>query len=61
MDLLVPIDVECPYCGEVYSIYADTSQGAHEMVEDCTVCCRPILVEIECEPGEVTTLNFSPG
>lgn len=31
----------------------DTSQGAHELIEDCQVCCRPMRVRVECEPGHV--------
>jgi len=44
MDLLVGIDVSCPYCGEVFPLQIDTSQGEHTMIEDCSVCCRPITL-----------------
>jgi hypothetical protein len=51
MEYVVEIEIECPYCGEVFSSTADTSQGSHNAVEDCTVCCRPIELEINCEAG----------
>jgi hypothetical protein len=51
--MLVPIDLECPHCGEVFSTFADTSEGNYETIEDCAVCCRPMTVRIECEPGQV--------
>lgn len=35
--------VDCPYCGETFETTIDTSAGAQEYIEDCYVCCRPIL------------------
>ena len=61
MNLLVEADVECPYCFEVYQTMIDTSQGSHGTIEDCTVCCRPIQLQVECEAGEVYSVNSSPG
>jgi hypothetical protein len=57
MNLLVETEVECPYCGEAWSLTVDTSQGDHAMIEDCTVCCRPIQFQFGCEPGEVVSIN----
>lgn len=37
----------------------DTSQGSHETVEDCTVCCRPIGLRVQCEPGEIFEVETS--
>jgi hypothetical protein len=53
MNYLVDTEMECPYCGESFPISVDTSQGDHTMIEDCTVCCRPMYIRIECAPGEV--------
>ena len=61
MNLLVETDVECPYCYEVYQTVIDTSQGSHRTIEDCTVCCRPIQLHVECEPGEVLSVQSAPG
>ena len=36
----------CPYCGEVIELIVDLSQGSHEYIEDCFVCCRPIMVQV---------------
>jgi hypothetical protein len=41
------IRIDCPYCGEAFESSADTSAGAQTYVEDCAVCCRPIVVSIE--------------
>jgi hypothetical protein len=53
MNLLQELDVDCPWCGEVFVTVADTSQGDHCHIEDCSVCCRPISVWVECVPGEI--------
>jgi hypothetical protein len=60
MNLLVEVEVECPFCGEAWALTVDTSQGDYSTIEDCTVCCRPIQFEIRCEPGEVVTANVNP-
>jgi len=59
MDLLCETSFECPYCGEGISITVDTSQGGYSTIEDCTVCCRPIQLVFECEPGEVIAVEAS--
>ena len=53
MTFLIDTEIECPYCGESFTISVDTTQGDHSMIEDCTVCCRPMNIQIECNPGEV--------
>jgi hypothetical protein len=61
MELLAEGTVLCPYCGETYPTMVDTSQGSHETIEDCAVCCRPIQLTVECEPGEVFSVDAMPG
>jgi hypothetical protein len=35
---------ECPHCGEVIDTFPDPGGGeTQEYIEDCAVCCRPIL------------------
>jgi hypothetical protein len=53
MNLLEDVDVQCPYCGEVFAITVDTTQRSYTTTEDCVVCCRPIGFQIECAPGEI--------
>lgn len=61
MNLLVEHAVECPHCGEIYPTNIDTSQGAHTTIEDCAVCCAPIQLTVECEPGEIAFVEISAG
>ena len=38
--------LDCPFCGEVISVLVDASAGEQQYVEDCQVCCRPMLVTV---------------
>lgn len=40
------ISVQCPYCGEEIVIEPEPSDEPVEYVEDCHVCCRPIVVTV---------------
>jgi hypothetical protein len=59
MNFVVEVEIECPYCGEVFTSAVDTSQGSSSTIEDCTVCCRPIALQFECEAGEVLSVESS--
>lgn len=50
-------EVECPHCGEIFTTVVDTSQGSFSTIEDCWVCCRPMQIDLECEPGEVVSVR----
>lgn len=47
--MIVPITLDCPYCGESFETSADLSGGSADYVEDCAICCRPIEVHLEVE------------
>ena len=38
--------IGCPYCGETISILVDKSVLEQEYIEDCQVCCRPIVFNV---------------
>ncbi len=38
--------VQCPYCWENIELTLDASGGSQTYVEDCHVCCQPILVHL---------------
>ena len=50
-------EVQCPFCGEPFTIVVDTSVDEQTYVEDCYVCCRPIQFHIRCEEGEVISVE----
>lgn len=44
--MLPSTQVACPYCGESIELLVDDSAGAQQYIEDCHVCCRPIVVTV---------------
>ncbi|MEO5572994.1 MAG: CPXCG motif-containing cysteine-rich protein [Gammaproteobacteria bacterium] len=48
----IPYNVDCPYCGEMFETFIDTSAGDQEYIEDCYVCCRPINFRITTDHEE---------
>lgn len=59
MSYLLPVEVQCPFCWEEFTLTVDTSQGDYSTIEDCSVCCRPIEFSITCSPGEVESVEAS--
>lgn len=57
MELLLETDILCPHCGETFPLQIDTSQGTHFLTEDCSVCCRPIALQVRCRPGEILDID----
>jgi hypothetical protein len=52
--------IGCPYCGEAISILVDDSLPDQQYVEDCQVCCRPIVLDVAVgSDGEFTVLARS--
>ena len=48
----------CPHCGEAIALLIDITQGVS--IEDCSVCCKPMLVSFELDnSGEVIRLHLS--
>ena len=39
-------DVSCPYCGESIEVVVDPSEDAQSYIEDCSVCCRPMVLSV---------------
>jgi hypothetical protein len=50
---------QCPWCGEPVDLLLDCSTGTQECVEDCTVCCHPMLVRIDMEVSGDGSFNVS--
>lgn len=46
MSLQQAVSVVCPFCGEVNELVIDKSVSLQEYIEDCTVCCHPMLLRI---------------
>jgi hypothetical protein len=59
MDGVEDVEIECPYCGELFGILADTSHPTVEMIEDCSVCCHPIQLSLRFSGGELVSVQAS--
>jgi hypothetical protein len=57
--MLEEVFVLCPSCGESIPLEVDTSVPEQVYTEDCSVCCRPMEVEVRSRPGEVVSIRVS--
>lgn len=46
MSALESVLIQCPYCWETLDISVDPSVAEQEYMEDCQVCCQPILLYV---------------
>lgn len=58
MNLLLGHDAACPHCGETISVTLDLSVAEQSYIEDCPVCCKPMLISCTAEDGELTDFQI---
>ena len=46
MNLLEEQQLSCPYCGECITVLIDCSLAEQSYIEDCQVCCQPIVLDV---------------
>ncbi|GFO71785.1 hypothetical protein BJAS_P1492 [Bathymodiolus japonicus methanotrophic gill symbiont] len=50
---------QCPYCGESIEILIDPSEAQQNYIEDCLVCCQPIIFDVTItHEGEIIIFLF---
>jgi hypothetical protein len=49
--MLEPARITCPWCWQTVQITVDCSAGSAQYVEDCQVCCRPMIVQVQVGAG----------
>ncbi len=59
MDIVEEIEIECPQCGEIFTIEVETTTPRLDLIEDCAVCCRPMTIQVQCEPGAVIEVKIT--
>ncbi len=47
----------CPYCWEKISMLLDPDLSNQEYIEDCEVCCRPIVINQSCNEFKLITFR----
>jgi hypothetical protein len=57
MNLLQGHDATCPHCWETIQLTLDLSEPEQSYVEDCPVCCAPLLVSFSANEGELAELR----
>ncbi|MEX6503598.1 CPXCG motif-containing cysteine-rich protein [Pseudomonas zhanjiangensis] len=45
---------QCPYCAERVEAVLDLSAGDQQYIEDCPVCCRPIVFDLRTDGRDWT-------
>ena len=43
--------LQCPYCWESIEVLIDCSVEQQDYVEDCSVCCHPMVITASAEEG----------
>lgn len=51
----------CPHCWQRISVVLDLSVGEQRYVEDCEVCCRPILIHYTAQQDQVVEFSAEAG
>ena len=39
--------IDCPYCGETIEVVVEYLDESYDYIEDCQVCCRPIVFRVD--------------
>lgn len=39
--------IDCPHCGENFTILIDCTLAEQSYIEDCYVCCQPIQISVD--------------
>jgi hypothetical protein len=57
LNLLQDQNATCPHCWESITLTLDLSVPEQSYVEDCPVCCKPMLVSYTASDGEVAQFS----
>jgi hypothetical protein len=57
MILIHAQEATCPHCWEAITLNLDLSVSGQSYIEDCPVCCKPLVVSYAAANGEVTDFS----
>ncbi len=46
MHAIEAVIIHCPYCGEPNTVLCECTMPAQNYVEDCQICCQPIVFDV---------------
>lgn len=52
-------NIQCPFCWETFEVIVDCSVESQEYIEDCEVCCRPIVMKVEIDSEGMPNIEVS--
>ncbi len=55
---LEELAIQCPYCWQTIQVLIDCSVEAQEYIEDCQVCCRPIVFDVLIDDDGYPTVHL---
>ncbi|QKK03557.1 MAG: CPXCG motif-containing cysteine-rich protein [Pseudomonadota bacterium] len=44
-----PLQFSCPWCGSTNDLEHDPGEAGQILIQDCSVCCSPIEIEVPAE------------
>ena len=50
--MLEEATIACPYCGEALTIGVEPETRGQRYIEDCQVCCQPMVIDVGDAPAE---------
>ena len=60
LNQLTETSISCPYCGETIDVLIDPTDVEQQYIEDCQVCCKPIIFLVyESVNGELAVNVYS--
>ncbi len=57
MNGLDTTNVQCPCCWQTFEVVIDCSVEQQEYVEDCYVCCRPLILTVTVVDGVIQSVD----
>ena len=61
MNLIENHEASGPHCGEPINLMLDLSVPEPSYIEDCSVCCQPMVVAYSCVDGELSQISVDAG
>ncbi|NQZ32063.1 MAG: CPXCG motif-containing cysteine-rich protein [Oceanospirillaceae bacterium] len=49
--------IGCPYCGETIEVLIDSTDLDQQYIEDCQVCCKPIIFVVSADEKSELVVN----
>jgi hypothetical protein len=53
----IEYEFDCPYCWQPITMLLDLSVSRQQYVEDCEICCRPILISYDSNGEDILSFE----